>query len=239
MIATQFSALPFLNNWRTKIIYFVLNPLINMALLVLIDMQYANSFNWSIVAASIAIDTTTLTMQTMNDLLVEDASLRIDFEMIAKKPFSFRYWMSKCITSAIIGTILLIINLVLALCFGAPLYLILRVVILLPLLCLTGIIFGFTAWAISWQMNDPYFLANFFSAIIQLVAGILVVITAYPTWLKSIALIFPFASPVTFIKTGSANLIASIIITLIWLLAGLIAYVIQIRPVLTKGKHRF
>ena len=42
MFATQLSSLSFLNNWRTKLTYFFITPMINLALLVLINMQYSN-----------------------------------------------------------------------------------------------------------------------------------------------------------------------------------------------------
>lgn len=239
MIATQFSALNYLQNWRTRIVYFFITPLIDLLLLVLIDMQYAGNFNWSIAVASIAVDAAGLSMQTMDQLIIDDSVLRIDYELIAKRPFSFRYWMSKGLVSFIIGAILALINLLIIFCFGAPVEIIARALALLPLLCLYGIVFGFTSWAISWQMNDPYFLQNIISGSLQLISGILVVISAYPDWLKVIAMLFPFSGPVAFIKNGSTDLLTGIFITAIWLLIGIFAYIMQIKPVLQKGKHRY
>lgn len=239
MFTTQFSSLPFLDNWRTKIVYFFLTPLVDMMLLVLIDMQYVGSFNWGIAIASIAIDAANLAMQTMSQLMIGDSDLRVDFELIAKRPYSIRYWLSKCLVSLIIGATLAFINLFLAFILGAPFEIIGRALVLLPLLCLYGIILGFSAWAISWQMNDPYFLQNIFSALMQIVSGILVVITAYPHWLRVIAMLFPFAGPVTYIKSGTSDLLSGAIVSIIWFIVGVIAYLMQIKPVLLKGKHRY
>lgn len=239
MIATQFSSLPFLSNWRTKLTYFFITPLVNMILLVLIDMQYAGGFNWEVAITSITIDAANLSMQTMNLLIVNDSDLRIDFELIAKNPFSLRYWLSKALVSLFIGALLALVNFCLIFVLGAPLEVIGRALLLLPLLCLYGIILGFSAWAISWQMNDPYFLQNIFSALVPIVSGILVVISTYPAWLKVIALLFPFAGPVTFIKTGTADLLSGVIVSIIWLLIGIVTYRLQLKPVLLKGKHRY
>ncbi|WEV39204.1 antibiotic transporter permease [Lactobacillus sp. ESL0680] len=236
MIATQFSSLSFLHNWRTKLVYFFLTPLIDMLLLVLITTQYTGKFNWTVGIASIAIDAARLSLQTMNELLVKDANLRIDVEMVTKRPFSPRYWLSKALVALLVGSLLAIINFFLAFCLGAPMAIIIRALVMLPILCIDGIILGFTAWTISWQMNDPYFAQNLFSSLIELVSGILVIITAYPTWLAKIALLFPFYGPVNLIKTGHGNLAAGYLIIIIWLLIGLISYIIQLKQIRqTKG----
>ena len=213
--------------------------MINLVLLVLINMQYSNQFNWDVAISSIAMDAAVLALETFCSAVITDANLKIDFELIAKKPFSFRYWLTKCIVAIIIGCTLALINLFLLYLVGAPLVIIGRALLMLPLLCLYGCALGFVSWAISWQMNDPYFLENIFSSLAQLISGVLVVISAYPDWLKAIALLFPFAEPVTYIKTGHANLIYSIFITFIWLIIGIFAYIIQIKPVLAKGKHHY
>ena len=213
--------------------------MINLVLLVLINMQYSNQFNWDVAISSIAMDAAVLALETFCSAVITDANLKIDFELIAKKPFSFRYWLTKCIVAIIIGCTLALINLFLLYLVGAPLDIIGRALLMLPLLCLYGCALGFVSWAISWQMNDPYFLENIFSSLAQLISGVLVVISAYPDWLKAIALLFPFAEPVTYIKTGHANLIYSVFITLIWLIIGIFAYIIQIKPVLAKGKHHY
>ena len=213
--------------------------MINLVLLVLINMQYSNQFNWDVAISSIAMDAAVLALETFCSAVITDANLKIDFELIAKKPFSFRYWLTKCIVAIIIGCTLALINLFLLYLVGAPLDIIGRALLMLPLLCIYGCALGFVSWAISWQMNDPYFLENIFSSLAQLISGVLVVISAYPDWLKAIALLFPFAEPVTYIKTGHANLIYSIFITFIWLIIGIFAYIIQIKPVLAKGKHHY
>lgn len=239
MLKTQFSSLSFLANWRTILVYFFITPFVDMLLLVLINAQYTGHFDWSIVLASIAIDATHLSMTTITQSLITDANLGIDYEMIAQRPFSLRYWTNKVFVALIVGFILATSNLALALIFGAPLVIINRVIMVLPLLCLFGIILGFTAWAISWEMNDPYFLSNLISSVMSLVAGILVVISTYPKWLEKIALLFPFYGPINLIKFKYADLSSSILITIIWLIIGIITYIIQIKHVLKNRHHKY
>ncbi|RHW49118.1 antibiotic transporter permease [Lactobacillus bombicola] len=239
MLKTQFSSLSFLANWRTILIYFFITPFVDMILLVLINAQYTGHFNWSIVLASIAIDATNLSMTTMTQSLITDANLGIDYEMIAQRPFSLHYWTNKVFVALIAGFILATSNLILALIFGAPLVIINRTILVLPLLCLFGIILGFTAWAISWEMNDPYFLSNLISSVMSLVAGILVVISAYPKWLEKIALLFPFYGPINLIKFKYADLRSSILVTIIWLIIGIITYIVQSKHVLKTRHHKY
>lgn len=239
MLKTQFSSLSFLSNWRTILVYFFINPFIDMALLVLIDTQYTGQFNWYVALASIAIDATNLSMTTMTESLINDALLGIDYEMIVKRPFSPRYWLSKVLVAFITGLILAATNLFLALAFGAPVIVVWRVIMVLPLLSLFGLTLGFTSWAISWEMNDPYFLTNVVGGMMSLAAGILVVISAYPDWLEKIALLFPFYGPINLIKFGHANLVHSFVVAMIWLAVGIVAYVIQIKRVLQTRQHKY
>jgi len=199
--------------------------MINLVLLVLINMQYSNQFNWDVAISSIAMDAAVLALETFCSAVITDANLKIDFELI--------------IVAIIIGCTLALINLFLLYLVGAPLVIIKRALLMLPLLCIYGCALGFVSWAISWQMNDPYFLENIISSIAELVSGVLVVISAYPDWLKAISFLFPFSEPVTYIKTGSANLTYSVFITFIWLIIGILAYIFQIKPVLAKGKHHY
>lgn len=91
-MATQFSSLSFLANWKTRFVYFLILPIINLLLLVLIDLQYSNQFNWYVAVSSIVIDSAALSIQAMSQLLITDANLGIDLEMIAKRPYSPYYW---------------------------------------------------------------------------------------------------------------------------------------------------
>lgn len=58
--------------------------MISLALLVLINMQYSNQFNWGVALSSIAISAAVLTLETFCSAVINDANLRIDFELIAK-----------------------------------------------------------------------------------------------------------------------------------------------------------
>ncbi|MFM9785611.1 hypothetical protein, partial [Streptomyces scabiei] len=77
-------------------------------------------------AASVVIDSASLAVQSMSQLLITDANLGIDIELIAKRPYSFYYWKTKVLTSLIAGLLLGIINLLLLLAIGLPLDLFLR-----------------------------------------------------------------------------------------------------------------
>lgn len=238
-MATQFTSLSFLANWKTRFVYFLLLPIINLLLLVLIDLQYTNRFNWYVAAASVVINSASLAVQSMSQLLITDANLGIDIELIAKRPYSFYYWKTKVLTSLIAGLLLGIINLLLLLAIGLPLDLFLRCLLMLPLACIYGCVLGFTGWGMSWQMKNPYYFSNWLISIITIVSGVLVLISDYPEWLKAISYIFPFYELVNFIRLRSSTLELSFVIALGWLIIGIVCYVVQIKAVLDKKIHQY
>ncbi|MBA1394851.1 hypothetical protein EQ500_13415 [Lactobacillus sp. XV13L] len=73
----------------------------------------------------------------------------------------------------------------------------------------------------------------------SLAAGVLVVITAYPSWLEKIALLFPFYGPINLIKFGHADLTSGVFVTAVWLIVGIAAYVLQIKHVLQTRQHKY
>lgn len=229
---TQFLSLSYTANWQTKFLYFFLLPLINLLLLILIDVQYTGKFNWYVPVASVAVDAATLSLTTMSELLVKDVNLGITVEMLSKNPYSFYYWSTKSIVSIILGLLLGIINLVLLFVFGVPHDLLIKCLLVLPLFCIFGTIIGFTSWCISWQMSNPYFCSNLFSSVLTLVSGVLVLVSKYPLWLKIISNAFPFYSLISFIRTGLMDIVFGTLVAVIWLIVGIVAYILQIKYVL-------
>lgn len=238
-MATQFSSLSFLSNWRTRFVYFLLLPIINILFLVLIDLQYSNRFNWYVAAASVVIDSAVLSLQAISQLLITDANLKIDIEVISKHPYSFYYWKTKIFTSLIAGIVLGMINLTLLWPFGLPLTILLKSLVILPLACIFGTILGFTGWCLSWQMSNPYFFANLFISITTIVSGVLVLVSQYPKWLMIISYGFPFYEVVNFIKLNHTSLWLSCLNAFVWLWIGIISYTVQIKPVLNKKIHQY
>lgn len=98
---------------------------------------------------------------------------------------------------------------------------------------------GFTGWSLSWQMKNPYFFTNLFGSVITIVSGVLVVISNYPAWLRSLSYIFPFYELVNFVKLNNTNLWLGILIAAIWLVIGIVLYVTQIKSVLNKKIHQY
>lgn len=84
------------------------------------SLSHISKFNWYVAASSIVIDSAALSIQAMSQLLITDANLGIDLEMIAKRPYSPYYWGTKFLTSLIAGIVLGVINVILLLLFGLP-----------------------------------------------------------------------------------------------------------------------
>jgi len=228
----QFSSLSYLQNWKTRFVYFVLIPMIDLLLLVLINAQYTNNLNWSVAVATIVLSGGTLSMNSMSQLFVMDRTLRIDREMVVNRPFSPNYWISKILTAAIAGLVLIIINLIILGILQAPYYLLIRALIMTPLIICSGIIVGFLGAIAAWENSNPYFYMNLIGSLTTIVSGALVLVEKYPLWLRTISHFFPFSQTIQFVVTGSGHIYWDAIVDLFWLILGIICYKVKIHRIL-------
>lgn len=228
----QFSSLSYLQNWKTRFIHFILIPLINLCLLVLIDAQYTNSFSWSVAVATVVLSGGTLSMSSMAQLFVMDRNLKIDKEMVVSRPYSVNYWSTKILTSTLAGLILIMINLIILFFFKAPFELLVRAVFMTPLIVISGVIVGFVAAIGAWQKGNPYFYVNIVSSLATIVAGTLVLVDHYPQWMRLISYVFPFSQTIRYVVIGKGDVYLDILIDFLWLVLGIICYKIQIKRIL-------
>ncbi|GKT04633.1 ABC transporter permease [Furfurilactobacillus entadae] len=236
---TQFSNLSFLSNWRTRVIYFLLLPVANLLLLILISGEYENVAAWRVALGSIVIEGATLSLQSMSQLLVTDARLKIDIELISKKPYSIRYWGNKFLAAIVPGIILASVNTTLLFLVKAPLHLVFRAYLLIVPICVVGAILGFTSWCVSWEMKNPYFFTNLISSLLVLVSGALILVSEYPMWLQVVSKMFPLYSFINWLSFSNGSVVETIINTSIWLIIGVVLYVVQIPRVLRNKTHEY
>lgn len=233
----QFSSPSYLQNWKTRFVYFLLIPFIEVFLLVLINAQYTNKFQWPVALATTVLSGGNLSMSTIAQLFVMDRNLKIDQEMAVNRPFSFNYWGTKIATSILSGLVLVFVNLVTLFIFQAPLSLILRALIMAPIIVLSGTIVGFLSIIVAWRENNPYFYLNIFSSLTSLVSGSLILIEHYPFWLQTLSYLFPFSQTIKYVITGTGKVYIDLIIDLVWLLLGLTFYVVQLQKILKHPIH--
>ncbi|WP_407885486.1 antibiotic transporter permease [Levilactobacillus sp. N40-8-2] len=230
----QFSSLAYLQNWRTRFVYFLLMPIISLSLLILINAQYTNSLQWPVAVATIVLSGGTLAMTSIAQLFVMDRNLKIDLEMVVNRPLSLHYWGTKVATAMLAGLVLIGINLVLLSVFRAPYLLIIRALTMSPIIVVSGTIVGFFSAIAAWQNNNPYFYLNIVSALATIVAGTLILIDHYPLWLRIISLFFPFSQTIKYVVVGSGKLYIDLGIDAIWLLLGIVLYRVQCHTVLKR-----
>lgn len=233
----QLSSLPYLQNWRTGFVNFMLIPFINLALLVLIDSQYTNAFNWSVAVAAIVIASGGLAMENMTGLFVMDRDLGIDRELLVQRPFSLAYWGAKVAAAALTSLLAVCVNLLVLLAFGAPGQLLLQAVAMVPLMIFSGIVLGFFCGVAAWKNNNPYFYLNLIGALTTIVSGALVVITKYPVWLRLFSRLFPFSQTIGFVITGQSPWYLDLAIDGLWGIAAGLIYLFQLRATLKNSVH--
>ena len=235
----QFSSLSYLQNWKTRFVYFILIPMINLCLLVLINAQYTNTFNWSVAIATTTLSGGSLAMSSISQLFVMDRTLKIDRELVVNRPFSVRYWGDKVLTSALAGLVLIITNLIILGILQAPISLLFRSIAMAPLIIISGIIVGFLAAIAAWKMNNPYFYMNLIGALTTIVAGTLVLVEKYPQWLRIVSYFFPFSQTIHYVVTGHGLIYWDLIVDMIWLICGVICYRVQIKKILKAPEQIF
>lgn len=233
----QFSSLSYLQNWKTRFVYFLLIPFIEILLLVLVNAQYTNRLQWPVAIATTVLSGGTLSMSTIAQLFVMDRNLKIDQEMAVNRPFSFKYWGTKIATSILTGLTLIIVNLVTLFIFQAPLLLITRALTMAPIIVLSGTTIGFLSVIAAWGKGNPYFYLNIFSSLTSIVAGALILVDRYPLWLKNLSYLFPFSQTIKYVITGTGKVYIDLITDLIWLLLGLSCYVAQLQKILKHPIH--
>ncbi|MCH5465249.1 antibiotic transporter permease [Levilactobacillus tujiorum] len=233
----QFSSLSYLQNWKTRFVYFLLIPFIETSLLILVNAQYTNRLQWPVAIASMVLSGGTLSMSTIAQLFVMDRNLKIDQEMAVNRPFSFNYWGTKIATSISVGLTLIIINLVILSIFQAPLFLIIRALTMAPIIVLSGTVVGFLSVIAAWRNGNPYFYLNILASLTSIVSGVLILVDRYPFWLKALSYLFPFSQTIKFVITGTGKVYIDLAIDLIWILLGLSCYVTQLQKILKHPTH--
>lgn len=235
---TQLLSLSFLENKVTRSLYFFVIPIINLLFLLLMATQYKTHSSWILAISSVIFSGALLSMSSMSELLVTDYNLHIDREMVAKNPYSLKYWGNKFIVSVVAGIILSSINLLLLLLLKAPIDLILSAFISSIILCISGTLVGAATFIFSWRMANPYFFSNLIATLAIVISGVVVPIINCPKWIQHFSLLLPFARTIAFgTKTDNyKGLLIDILIDLIWIIFTIFIYTKQVIKVKENPK---
>lgn len=239
MMRTQMLSLAFFQNRATRFIYFFISPLINVAFLILLNTGVDKRATIAIALGSVMYSGAILSLNSMLNLLVMDLTLHIDREVMARSPYSTRYWLAKVIISYLSGTMLVLINLFFLVMFGVPVAEALHALVGSLLMCSSGVVLGITSYAVSRSLSNPYFLSNIIASFGIVLAAVVVPLERSPKWIEAMSYILPFARTVEF-GTGRgdvAGVVTDELIVLIWLFAGAIAYNYQIRQTRISGRY--
>lgn len=231
-----FSSIHLLTNWRTRLVHFLLLPVLNLALLVAVNNQFSGSFSWNVAAASVLMSGAMMTVNALCISFTTDRNLGIDREVVARAPFSWYYWGCKCLTAALLGSLVIAVNLALLALAGraqVPWRLALS---LAPQMIFSGLAVGFVACVGAWSLRDPYFWNNLLTVFSNVVSGALVLLSAYPPWLRVIGKAFPFASTLSCLHGAAASRGYDFLLALAWLLLGCLLYGGQVRRLRAQAR---
>lgn len=235
----QFSSLSYYQNWKTKLVHFIIIPFINLILLVSVNSQYDQSFSWNIAIGTIVLNGGILSMSTMVELFTMDRILKIDREMAVSRPYSAKYWLNKVSVSIICGLTSIIINNSILLLFGAPISIIYRAFLIALPFTISGVILGFVESIAAWNISNTYLYLNIIEPMMVIVSGVLVNIYDYPRWLIIISQFFPFHNSISYIRNRDSLGLSDYLVDIIWLIIGITLYIKNIKKIKNNNEYSF
>ncbi|MGQ2376242.1 ABC transporter permease [Companilactobacillus zhachilii] len=236
---TQFTSLAYLQNWKTKLVHFIIIPFVNLLLLVAVNSQYQGGFSWSIAVGTIVLNGGLLSMGSMAALFTMDRTLKIDREMATQRPYSFKYWFDKAMTAIICGVISVLINDIILMILGAPSMLVYRSVLIVIPFAVVGTIFGFVGSIAAWTMINPYFYLNILEPMMIIISGALVNVEKYPDWLRILSSCFPFSQIIEYVESGKGMVARDLLLALLWLIIGIGIYMHKISIISEKYQEMY
>lgn len=231
-----FATISAMANWKTRIVHFLLLPIINMLLLTIINQQFFTNLSWNIASASVLMSGAIMAISSLVTSFTMDRMLGIDREMMAKSSFLFYYWCTKLIASALMAFIVIFINLFLLwiISFGEIQFM--HTILLSPVIIFSALIVGSVAAIGAWGFRNPYFISNFIETFGSILGGVIISITYYPVALKFVCGIFPFSHTISLVHDVNSNLWNDIFIDVAWLILAILLYQYQTKRILHKSK---
>jgi ABC-2 type transport system permease protein len=224
MLKIALTSLAYFRNWRTFIVSFLVEPILNILMIGLLSAQFSSENAIKSVVAMAMISGVQMLTNSLSALFVGDQMRGVAREVAVVAPYSVQYWASKIIASMIValGQIIVILALVMMVTQDASW--LGRAIAILPLMLLFGSVVAFLATIISWQRDDPYLVSNIISAVIVLLSGVIVPISQYPDWLVFLANVLPFSHSIEWLTTGQGQILPDIMIAAIWFMVALMIY---------------
>ena len=227
------SSIPFMANWKTQLVHFILLPLINTAVLMLVDFQFRQSFSWDVPVAAALVSGALLAVNALTASFTTDRNLKIDCEMLASAPFSVYYWGVKFCAAGLLSLVLTLIQLSLLWLISGGAAPVWAAVCLAPHMVLAGLAVGFVSAVGAWRLADPYRISNLVCTFGYLLSGALVVLEEYPLWLQVPAKLLPFAHILA--ELPSKSWMPQEITTLAWVAIGALVYLLQVHTLRKKA----
>ena len=230
-----FKSLPYFNHWKSFLLYFLILPIAQAFMFVLIVQDYSSGVSQSIMTASIILSSVTLCIGIVSGLFVADISRGVDRLVAVDSPYSLYYWSTHFAASFLGAYLLAIINGLLFYAIG--LVDIVQILTISPLAIIGGFIVGTCGSIMSWRYQNVYFWTNLFSQCVVLFGGAIGSISTYPVIFKWISYIFPFGMLLESVHGHPVNTLMLAINMLVWILFTAGAYVYQLKRV-TENTNR-
>lgn len=226
----------YFDNRGTMLVHFLLLPIANMLLLAALSGELLQGTSWSVAAASVLTSGCLMVISSLAASFTADRSYGIDREMLSLGKISWYYWGCKLVVCSGAALGLIAVNLVLLALMGCDGAVLLRAAAAVPQVIYAGTCVGFFCMMGSWGSQDPYRLSNFFTSFGNVLAGAVVVVSAYPAPLRAAAGLFPLAHTLSGIHGEPTVPLRDTVCATVWLLLGLVLYRVQLRRIAAQSR---
>ncbi|WP_025728903.1 hypothetical protein [Atopobacter phocae] len=228
-------SLPYFNQLKTFVLYFLILPIFQALLYVLIAQDYIGENTQHIMTASIILSGATMSLNMITSLFVGDISRGIAQLIAVDYPYSMYYWGTRFFVCFISSYVLVLIN-------GSIFYLLNLVhfsfiLWLAPICIISGLIMGLCGCFLSWGYSNIYFWSNFFSSCVVLFGGAIGAVSQYPAVFKWVSYLFPMGQLLEVVHGYPIDVIGVTINLFVWTVLTLGTYHYQLKRITKKNHH--
>ncbi|MBS4749658.1 hypothetical protein GMA11_00130 [Granulicatella sp. zg-ZJ] len=229
------TSLSYFNHLRTFLLHFIIIPMFQAFLMVLIMQDYNYQLSSKIMTVSIVLSSGTMAVYMVSKLFIGNMNRGIDKYVIVHHPFSFYYWGNQFLICFFGAYLLAVINGVLFASLNiVSLYYIL---ILAPFCIVSGIVLGLFASCLSWTYHNPYFWTNIVASMIVLLGGSVGAVSTYPPLWQLCSNVLPFSTITNMIYTNQLDVISIVINLSIWIILTLCLYIYQCNRRIARQRY--
>lgn len=197
-----FSTIGDFENLRTIIVNYLILPVVSLVMFLLIIYGTEQDFRRVLIGS--LVTTAIITMiGIITGSYCYDQNVVTSEEIISIKPKFSQYWLPKIVIASVAAALELLILALIALTSMGMLAYAGKLASGFLIMIVFASLLAYICALAGDQRENPYWLTNIATASLVLVAGVIIPVSQYPTWLRVVAEVFPVSDLLDWILAGS------------------------------------